>query len=429
MKKTLYAILGVHDNADEASVRAGYEASLAKLAPDDTTGQMAIKEAWYILGDPRRKARYDASLQAPAFNVQEVWAEDAATPRSRLPVWRLAFAVFAIAAVWLMWHGMKSGPTQPAEVIHVTVDGTRMAAAANTAKAAVANAPLSAEQLFVKASASVVRVNVLSTMGDPLGLGSGVVIDNGVVITNCHVTRAGPNLTVQKNDATYPASVSLADEKHDLCKLSVTGLEAPAVKISTVSRLAIGQKVYAIGSPRGLDLTLSDGMVSSLREGPDGTLVQTTAPISPGSSGGGLFNEFGELVGIITFQYTNGQNLNFAIPADWIASMSSTSVTELSRDLPAARPNTLTTPRDAPPAEILGSWNCYAPLTGRSTKLNFSDQRIVTGVINNQQVEGYYSLIGKSLRMGNSPEFLVEELSQQRMVLSAGNGARLICTR
>jgi S1-C subfamily serine protease len=98
-------------------------------------------------------------------------------------------------------------------------------------------------------------------------------------------------------------------------------LTAPAVALGTVETLKTGQKVYAIGAPQGLDLTISDGIVSALRMLPQGKVIQTTAPISPGSSGGGLFDAYGKLVGIMTFQHRTGQNLNFAVPADWIPAM------------------------------------------------------------------------------------------------------------
>jgi S1-C subfamily serine protease len=87
------------------------------------------------------------------------------------------------------------------------------------------------------------------------------------------------------------------------------------------SETRVGQRVYAIGSPQGLELTLSEGLVSALRQTTNGSIIQTTAPISPGSSGGGLFNANGQLVGIVTFQSRTGQNLNFALPAHWISEM------------------------------------------------------------------------------------------------------------
>jgi S1-C subfamily serine protease len=79
--------------------------------------------------------------------------------------------------------------------------------------------------------------------------------------------------------------------------------------------------VYAIGTPQGLERTLSQGLVSAMRETSEGTVIQTSAPISPGSSGGGLFDTQGQLVGITTFQTKTGQNLNFAIPVDWLDTM------------------------------------------------------------------------------------------------------------
>ena len=90
--------------------------------------------------------------------------------------------------------------------------------------------------------------------------------------------------------------------------------------IST-NEVRVGQRAYAIGAPQGLELTLSEGLISSLRATTNGSIIQTTASISPGSSGGGLFDANGQLIGIVTFQSKTGQNLNFALPAHWISEM------------------------------------------------------------------------------------------------------------
>ena len=119
------------------------------------------------------------------------------------------------------------------------------------------------------------------------------------------------------------ATLGTADEDFDLCRLNVPNMTAPAVTIASIKSLRVGQKVFAIGAPQGLDLTISDGIVSSFRSAPGGEVIQTTAPISPGSSGGGLFDAFGNLIGIVAFQSRTGQNLNFAIPAEWISDMRS----------------------------------------------------------------------------------------------------------
>jgi S1-C subfamily serine protease len=118
------------------------------------------------------------------------------------------------------------------------------------------------------------------------------------------------------------AKLVLWDVQRDLCQLEVQGAVAPSVPLGSSSAAAVGQPAYAIGHPKGLDLTLSAGLVSSLRRNSAGQLVliQTSAAISGGSSGGGLFNEEGELLGLTTIASIAGdaQNLNFAIPADWI---------------------------------------------------------------------------------------------------------------
>src|SRR5206468_11092623 len=104
-------------------------------------------------------------------------------------------------------------------------------------------------------------------------IGSGVVIDKAAVLTNCHVVMGGAKLAVKINDAVWPATIQLADEALDLCRLSVSGLGAPAVAIGTVASLRTGQRVYAVGAPEGLELTISDGIVSALRGVNEGTLI------------------------------------------------------------------------------------------------------------------------------------------------------------
>ena len=174
------------------------------------------------------------------------------------------------------------------------------------------------EEIFAKDSLSVVVVDVFGAQGKSIGLGSGVVIDVGQVITNCHVVQKGSSLQVRQSGKTFKATLKYADPDRDLCQLSVPALLAPAVSISTAKKLRVGQRVYAIGAPKGLELTLSEGLVSSLRQLEGSQYIQTSAAISPGSSGGGLFDDHGRLIGITTFQLAEGQNLNFALPADWI---------------------------------------------------------------------------------------------------------------
>lgn len=188
-------------------------------------------------------------------------------------------------------------------------------------------AALTPAEVFAQVSPSVWRVQTLDRDGLLLGQGSGVVVAPGQMVTNCHVLAHARQVQVRRDgrDVARPARLVLWDVQRDLCQLYVAGLDAPAVARGRSADTAIGQPAYAIGHPRGLDLTMSAGLVSSFRRNAAGQLVllQTSAAVSGGSSGGGLFNEQGELIGLTTIASTTGtaQNLNFAIPADWIGDL------------------------------------------------------------------------------------------------------------
>ena len=176
----------------------------------------------------------------------------------------------------------------------------------------------SASEVYEQAAKSTVVVANFDTQGKQKSMGSGVVMPDGDVVTNCHVVKGASRLTVRVGQTERPATLRYSDWDRDVCALSTSGLNAPAAKVGSSKTLKVGAKVYAIGAPKGLELTLSDGLVSSLRELDGGQYIQTTAAISPGSSGGGLYDDNGALVGLTTFYYSEGQNLNFAVPIDWV---------------------------------------------------------------------------------------------------------------
>ena len=93
------------------------------------------------------------------------------------------------------------------------------------------------------------------------------------------------------------------------------------VDIVPSSKLATGERVYAVGAPEELELTFSEGVISALRDTEGVRIIQTSAPISPGSSGGGLFDASGNLIGITSFYAKEGQNLNFALPGEWVTNI------------------------------------------------------------------------------------------------------------
>ena len=187
--------------------------------------------------------------------------------------------------------------------------------------------------LFGRVSPSVV---VIDARGKDRAQGSGVVIGPGQVVTNYHVINGATSLEVRQGERRWPAAAEAIDPKRDLAILAIKNFDLPRVTLRASSALVVGERVYAVGAPRGLELTLSDGLISALRRDrvdkpekgdksappPDGpALIQTTVPISPGSSGGGLFDAQGRLVGITTFSAVGSQNLNFAHPTEWIEAL------------------------------------------------------------------------------------------------------------
>jgi hypothetical protein len=182
-------------------------------------------------------------------------------------------------------------------------------------------AALSPQQILKHVAPSVMVVESLGAKGSVNTLGSGVVIAPGRVITNRHVIEDGLNFKVEHDGETWPARLIKVDSDHDLAELSAEGLKVPAVQARDSSTLAVGETVYAIGAPEGLELTISEGLISGLRDFENGRVVQTSAAISPGSSGGGLFDGGGRLVGISTFYLKGGQSLNFALPAGWTVAL------------------------------------------------------------------------------------------------------------
>ena len=173
-----------------------------------------------------------------------------------------------------------------------------------------------AESVFESAWRSVVVVFADDSQG------GGVIINTpNQVATNCHVVDKSPsNIRVYKGenrravrDKSYAAEIVASDLERDVCILSVSGLWGIPASIRTAGELEIGEAVYAVGTPKGFDFSISNGIVSQLRDGEDGKapLIQTSAAISPGSSGGGLFDSQGRLVGLTTWKIREGRKFKF----------------------------------------------------------------------------------------------------------------------
>lgn len=178
--------------------------------------------------------------------------------------------------------------------------------------------PLNAKEIYTKASQSVVVIISFNKKQNNISQGSGVVIGHNKVATNCHVLNEADAALVIFQSKPYKAESLIGNKNLDYCILYTNNLPATVADIANVSSVSPGQRVYTVGSPRGLELTIAEGLVSGLRTQDDIPLplIQTTAAISPGSSGGGLFDEFGRVIGITTFLLDHSQNINFALPVE-----------------------------------------------------------------------------------------------------------------
>jgi Tfp pilus assembly protein PilF len=181
----------------------------------------------------------------------------------------------------------------------------------------------SPQQLFRSLSDSVFVVQSYNSKGGLIATGSAVSVTANKAITNCHVLRGGTQWAISQGNHQWPVSIVRRNSSHDLCEIASPTLTATPVTIRDSSDVKVGERVYALGAPVGLEASLSEGLVSGLRDESDGVLIQTTAPISHGSSGGGLFDAEGRLIGITTFGIRNSQNLNFALPSAWVLSLDS----------------------------------------------------------------------------------------------------------
>ena len=179
------------------------------------------------------------------------------------------------------------------------------------------------DQVFAKVQLSVVTVITRDEKNQVDMEGSGVVVAAKRVITNCHVVQEANVIQIRWGDKILPAALALSDVTRDLCQLDVPSLSAPPAKIRSYRELRTGEEIYTVGNPLGLGLAVATGLVSRVGQYKDETRIYISAQVSPGSSGGGLFDAQGRLVGIVTAFLSQGQNLNIAMPADWIAEIPS----------------------------------------------------------------------------------------------------------
>lgn len=186
----------------------------------------------------------------------------------------------------------------------------------------IARQSIEPDRLYASAAPSVYVVLAGKSPEDfnakkDISQGSAVAVSSDTLLTNCHVVDEKPFVLIIQERQVQPARILGGDKEEDRCILQSMEHVTPIPGIRTFSDLKVGERIYTIGTPSGLERTLSEGLISGLRDmEPHGHVVQISAPISPGSSGGGLFDNRGNLIGITTFGVQNTGQLNFAVSAD-----------------------------------------------------------------------------------------------------------------
>lgn len=251
----------------------------------------------------------------------------------------------------------------------------------------------SASDVYSKVKRSVGIVLVSTFEGQLVGSGSAVTVASQTMVTNRHVLIPGHRYQVMTSYGTFEAYMTSCDSTQDLCLLEVRNLDANPVEFGDANRLNVGDTVYAIGAPNEIgnilgvssatkqkshgpaQLTLSNGLITALRPVEDGKIIQTNAAVSPGSSGGGLFDEKGRLIGITTFAMRSGQGLNMALPVNWVERLGVSGAPRTAID--ASAPNTqpfatVQQPRPATPVTVMEHEVAEQPSAAAPTSVDTS---------------------------------------------------------
>lgn len=223
--------------------------------------------------------------------------------------------------------GCADKPTEP----ELTEEEIRQIIAEELAKMQpVADNDLTPQEIAEIALRSTVLLTIKREDGKARE-GSGFVVKEGMVATACHVVEGMvTGSTVRLVNDTEPhliEAVIATDKAHDLAVIKVSNLIAPLLSLGESDPVKIGETIYVAGNPDGYVGTFSVGIVSAIRyDDPlvEGRIIQITAPVSLGSSGGPSLNAKGEVVGVLQGTHTGGQNLNFAIPVNHLKTLLAT---------------------------------------------------------------------------------------------------------
>lgn len=187
-----------------------------------------------------------------------------------------------------------------------------------------ATRPLEPKQILKREAAAIATVYSLDQTGKAFAMGTGFIVrSNGVIVTNYHVIDGayGGQIKLKTGEIYDNPHVLAYDTRRDLVILKVQAFDLPTVTLGSSTSIEEGDRVYAIGNPQGMTRTISEGLVSGRRFIEGTELLQITNPISHGSSGGPLYNVYGQVIGVTTASIEEAQNLNFAVSIKYVSLM------------------------------------------------------------------------------------------------------------
>ena len=379
-KKSLYDILGVPRDASAADIDAAYERRKSELdgtGSPDMSEMALLRDARDALKNPARRSAYDATLAsadaaeaAEASEAQKVQARvqamqaQAAASAGNLRNTAGASAVHAgsNASGAALSSGRRAAPSTASSataspevdivepppqrsvpwvpigiglvvllvlVVAMTRTGpkpetpdkhTEAAPGTMVAPPPPPPAKRSGAEIIADASTSGGQVLSYSMSGQAIPIGLAVSTEPGFMVTTCHGIPAGAKLVVRVQETSYPADLVLTDEVLDLCRLQVANFTTRPLRVASTDPKA-GDAIFAVGADQAGKFAATSGTVKNILDTADGKLVELSMPVGQFSSGGGVFNDVGELVGIEMFQHRSG--LSIAYPVSWLAQMKS----------------------------------------------------------------------------------------------------------
>jgi tetratricopeptide (TPR) repeat protein len=183
---------------------------------------------------------------------------------------------------------------------------------------AIAVHAMTPQEIYRQAEHQVFVLEVLDEKGEVSSIHTAVSLDKNTVVTQCDSVQGAPSIRLRLGTSTYPAKTAQKDSTRNLCLINARGIESAPTANLNVDMPQVGAKVYAVSNALGLGISITEGVVSGIRTSQGESFIQFTAAIAPGSEGGGLFNEAGQLIGLISYRQRDGQNVNFAFPAKWL---------------------------------------------------------------------------------------------------------------